>query len=155
MVIHMLHPFLKAQILRHFNETRTVIDQLTDKLVIAEPVESGRPLGEIVLHMLRSAEFYLRGLVKEVWEALPYELSTYGTAREIQGLYEDVVAKCTSYLDQLEASNLEEVVNRFNRPATKAELLLEMLEHSIQHRGQVLVYYRLVGIEAAVIPYII
>lgn len=151
----MLHPLLKAGILRHFNETKPVIDQLTDELIIAEPVESGRSLGEIVLHILRSAEYYLRGLAKDVWEALPYELSSYGTAREIKGLYEDIVARCTDYLGQLESSNLEEVVNRFSRPATKAEILLEMLEHSIQHRGQVLVYYRLLGIKPSVIAYII
>ncbi|MHA2270483.1 MAG: DinB family protein [Candidatus Hodarchaeales archaeon] len=151
----MLYPFLKMQILRHFNETRSVIDQLTDEVIMAEPVESGRLLGEIVLHMLRSAEFYLRGLVKDIWEALPYDLSTYGTAREIKTLYEGVIASCTSYLGQLEVSDLEEVINRFSRPATKAELLLEMLEHSIQHRGQVLVYYRLLGIAPSVIAYIV
>ncbi|MHA2462691.1 MAG: DinB family protein [Candidatus Thorarchaeota archaeon] len=34
-------------------------------------------------------------------------------------------------------------------------MLLELIEHSIHHRGQITVYYRLLGIKPAHIPYIL
>jgi len=151
----MLYQFLRESILRHFRETKPLIQQLTDSMVIAEPVDSGRPLGEIILHMLRSIEYYLRGLMTDEWKPLPYQLSNYGTATAIQKLFDEVVAKAEDYLEQLDPSGLGDVMDRFNRPATKIEILLEMLEHSIQHRGQVLVYYRLLKVKPVTIPYIL
>ncbi|MFX0112965.1 MAG: DinB family protein [Candidatus Hodarchaeota archaeon] len=152
----MLYRFLRDALSRHFRETKSLVGQLTDSMVLAEPVASGgRPLGEIILHMIRSIEYYIRGLATDVWEALPYQLSAYGTATSIQQLYDEVVARSMRYLEEIDPSTLDDMINRFNRPATKAEILLEILEHSIQHRGQVLVYYRLIGIKSAVIPYII
>ncbi|MFQ5978343.1 MAG: DinB family protein [Candidatus Heimdallarchaeota archaeon] len=151
----MLYQVLREAILRHFRETKPLIEQLTDSMVMAEPVETGRPLGEIILHMLRSIEFYMQGLTKDVWKPLPYQLSTYGTAESIQTLYTEVVAKAGDYLERFDPLTLENVIDRFNRPATKSEILLEMLEHSVQHRGQVVVYYRLLGLKPAVIPYIL
>lgn len=151
----MLYQVLREAILRHFRETKLLIEQLTDSMVLAEPVETGRPFGEIILHMLRSIEFYLQGLTKDVWEPLPYQLSTYGTVAAIQTLYDEVVARAEDYLEQFDPLTLEDVVDNFNRPATKAEILLELLEHSVQHRGQILVYYRLLGVKPIAIPYIL
>ncbi|MFX1254037.1 MAG: DinB family protein [Promethearchaeota archaeon] len=151
----MLHDFLINAVTRLFRETKLIVDQLTDQLVTSKPIESGRPLGEIFLHIIRSAEFYLRGLVEDKWEPLPYNLETYGTAQAIQALYKNVNDKMEDYIKQLAPDMMTEVIDLFNRPATKAEILQELIEHTIHHRGQIIVYYRLLGIEPATIPYII
>jgi uncharacterized damage-inducible protein DinB len=132
-----------------------LINQLKDEIILNEPVDSGRPFGEIVLHMIRSIEFYSRGLATGQWEPLPYDLKTYETSQKIKTLYEDTVQKARDHIKKLPLSELEETIKDFNRPATKIEILLEMLEHNIQHRGQVLVYLRLLGIKPAKIPYIV
>jgi uncharacterized damage-inducible protein DinB len=151
----MPYEVLKKAVLRHLEETRLLIDQLTDQVVLSEPVPTGRSVGELFLHMIRSMEYYLRGLVLDRWEPLPYNLGTYRTAADIKGLYENVAEKVGMYLEKLQPDILERVEGRFNRTATRAEMLLEMLEHSVQHRGQILVYFRLLGIEPAKIPYIV
>lgn len=155
--MEMVYKFLIAAVERHFEETRLLINQLTDQdqILLSEPVQTGRPLGEIVLHMIRSFEYYVQGLVTGHWEPLPYNLSTYSTAQKIQNLYDNVVNKVKNQLEELSPAALNDVLENFNRPATKAEVLLEMLEHSIQHRGQILVYFRLLGLEPERIPYIV
>ncbi|MHA2363531.1 MAG: DinB family protein [Candidatus Hodarchaeales archaeon] len=151
----MFKTFIESAIFRHINETSLLVNQLTDKLVKASPVETGRILGEVFLHLIRSLEYYPQGLVQDVWEPLPYNIQNYDTADKIKQLYEKVETKVKAYLDQMTEKTLMERLNRFNDSPTKAQILLEMLEHSIQHRGQILVYYRLLGIEPAKIPYIV
>lgn len=150
-----VYRFLSSAVERHFEETKLLIDQLDKLDVFNEPVQTGRPLGEIVLHMIRSLEFYLRGLATDHWEPLSYNLSDYGSAQDIKNLYHAVVNKTLTHLKQVSPAELNNVLVNFNRSATKAEVLLEMLEHSIQHRGQILVYFRLLDLEPAKIPYIV
>lgn len=146
---------VKNALLRHFEETRLILDQLTDEVINQEPVPNGRPLGEIILHIIRSFEFYSQGLAKNVWKPLNYHLETYSSEKKMKKLFNEVILKSREYLDSIQSVDLNEIVKGFNRETTKIEILLEMLEHSIQHRGQILVYYRLLGIEPAKIPYII
>ncbi|UCG04005.1 MAG: DinB family protein [Candidatus Heimdallarchaeota archaeon] len=150
-----VHRLLTSAAERHFEETQLLIEQLDDQSIISEPVQTGRPLGEIVLHMIRSLEFYSRGLATDHWEPLTYNLSDYESAQEINNLYNDVVKKVLTYLKEIAPDDLNVIIKNFNRSATKEEILLEMLEHSIQHRGQLLVYLRLVNVEPAKIPYIV
>ena len=151
----MILKFLIKAIDRHFKENQLLLSQLTDDLVNSDPVQKGRPLGEIFLHMIRAFEFYSRGVIKDIWEPLPYNLDKFNTANQIKNLYEDVVTRSKEYLEGLTPTMIEKIIKPFNQPATKAEILLEMLEHSIQHRGQIIVYYRLIGLEPAVIPYLV
>ena len=150
-----VYNFLTSAIERHFEETKLLFDQLTDEVVISEPVQTGRPLGEIMLHMVRSLEFYSRGLATNHWEPLSYNITDFRSAEEINNLYSTVVKKTLNHLKQLSPADLDDILDHFNRPASKFEILLEMLEHSIQHRGQLLVYYRLLDIKPAKIPYIV
>lgn len=151
----MCEKLVKEAILRHFQETEVLINQLTDESLHQEPVSSGRPLGEIFLHIIRSFEFYSQGLAKNIWKPLTYDLQTYSSAMKMKKLFKQVVDKVKGYLDLIQSDSLKDIVTGFNREATKTEILLEMLEHSIQHRGQILVYFRLVGIEPEKIPYIL
>ncbi len=169
----MKHSFLKDIVIRHLQETQLFFTKLheyenvslqemtskdriePDSLLFKIPAEGARPLGEVILHMIRSLEFYTVGIIENKWEPLQYNLLEFSTIPEIVMLYETVALKITKYMGRLTSDILNEEVTKFNRPATKAELIQEMLEHSIHHRGQLSVYYRLLEIEPPSIAYII
>jgi len=151
----MLFKFLQNALYRHLNETLPMISQLTDDVVMSEPYEEGRPLGEIILHMLRSIEYYLRGVVENNWDPLPYSLDEYRTADTIRTLANEVFSRAKQYTADLNSVDFLREFDSFNRPATAAEIIHEMLEHSIHHRGQLTAYYRLLGIAPVQIQYIV
>jgi len=151
----MLFKFLQNALYRHLTETLPMISQLTDGVVMSKPYEEGRPLGEIILHMLRSLEYYLRGVVENNWEPLGYSLDEYRTADTIRTLTNEVFSRAKQYIADLDSVDFLREIHSFNRPATAAEVLHEMLEHSIHHRGQLTAYYRLLGIAPVQIQYIV
>ena len=140
---------------RHLNETKLIIDQVTDEVLYEAPVETGRSLGDVIMHLIRSIEYYSQGLAKNVWTPLTYDLTEFSKASKVKELFIDVMTRVNKYMIEIENGTLNESHKKGNRPSKRIDVLLEMLEHSIQHRGQILVYYRLVGIEPAKIPYII
>lgn len=142
-------------IIRHFEETKLFIDELNDEIILQKPLKDGRSLGEIVLHMIRSIEFYLTGIVKNEWSPLAYNLDEYGNKDAIKKLYSKVTSNAVLILKQISDSILTEEVLDFSKPATKAEILQEMLEHSLHHRGQLSVYFRLLEMNPQIIKYII
>jgi uncharacterized damage-inducible protein DinB len=151
----MLYDFLHNAVERHLIEIRPLFLQLDDDLIHSKPTPEVREMGEVALHLLRSLEYYLRGLSQEIWESAPYTLEKYGTIESLSDLVEEVFERAMSYMKQLSTSDLSVTINSFNRPATVGEILLEMLEHSIHHRGQLTVYFRLLGIKPETIVYII
>ena len=151
----MLANFLKTAIKRHLEETKIVIEQLTDDLFEKQASEETRKTAEIILHMIRSFEFYSRGLSEGEWIPAPYTLEKYNTAKKVITLYNEVVKITNEYLEKITNETILDEVEGFNRIATKGEILLELLEHSIHHRGQLAVYYRLSKKKPAEIKYII
>jgi uncharacterized damage-inducible protein DinB len=150
-----VYEFLRKAVVRHLEETELILNQLTDEIILQEPVKTGRPLGEIVLHIIRSLEYYSQGLGKNIWEPLSYTLEEYSAKKKILSLYGKAKSKVISNLNNIIPESLDEVYTEGNRPATRGEILLELLEHSVQHRGQLLVYYRLLGLVPKEISYII
>ncbi|MHA2426166.1 MAG: DinB family protein [Candidatus Thorarchaeota archaeon] len=151
----MLYKFLVKATERHLEETRPFITLLDDQLLHSKPLDDGRPLGEIVYHMLRSFEYYLRGITEGVWEPAPFAFDEFTTVDMLQTLWKEVYTRATTRLSLISLSDLSRVIGDFNRRATVGEILLEMLEHSIHHRGQLTVYQRLLDVEPAKIEYII
>ncbi len=150
-----MYNFVKSAIERHLDETKPLIEQLTDEIIMKKPIDEVREIGEVILHLIRSAEYYLQGLVINKWEVLDYNLDAYYSPEKIDNLYQSVSLRVISYLDQLDDNTMGDNIEGFNRIATKAEILAEMLEHSLHHRGQLTLYYRLLGIKPAEIAYII
>lgn len=151
----MLYNFLRDSVERHLDETLPLIRQLIEVDIMSKPTAGVREIGEVVLHLVRSAEYYMRGIVDNQWEPLPYTLETYDTAESIVNLSEDVFVRVKQYMNSILSEGLERVIDSFNRPATVAEIIHEMIEHSVHHRGQITVYYRLLGIAPSSIAYII
>ncbi len=150
-----VYEFLKDAVKRHLVETMPLVLQLKEVDIMSQPASGVKEIGEVVLHMLRSLEYYMRGLVEEKWEAAPYTLEDYNSAEAIIELAEGVFRGTNGMLNLMLMRDLKKKIDSFNRPATRAEIILEMLEHSIHHRGQITVYYRLLGVKPNSIPYII
>jgi uncharacterized damage-inducible protein DinB len=151
----MLYDFLKDSVERHLNETLPMIEQLTEVDIMSKPTPGVREIGEVVLHLVRSLEYYMQGIAKNQWEPLPYTLEKYDSAEAIIDLSRDVFTRVKQYMNIIPSMDLSRAIDSFNRPATVAEIILEMIEHSIHHRGQITVYYRLLGIKPSHISYII
>ncbi|MFW9788575.1 MAG: DinB family protein [Candidatus Thorarchaeota archaeon] len=151
----MLFDFLKGAIERHLDETLPLIEQLIEVDVMSQPTSGVREIGGVVLHLIRSLEYYMQGIVKNEWEPLPYTLEKYDSADSIIDLAKVVFERVRQYMNIVPSMDLSRVIDSFNRPATVGELLLEMIEHSIHHRGQITVYYRMLGLKPNTIEYII
>jgi uncharacterized damage-inducible protein DinB len=151
----MMYKMLVSAIRRHLDETLPLIKQLTEVNIMRRPNEGGREIGEVVLHMLRSLEYYMKGITTNQWDSLDYHINTYDSAESIIELAEKVFERIRVYTSLISTSDLGRKIESFNRPATVADLLLEMIEHSIHHRGQITTYYRLLGIDPIPIKYII
>ena len=82
-------------------------------------------------------------------------MDKYSSAQEIKYLYKAIVKITETYLEKFSSDILHVVVENFNKSATKEEILHAMLEHSIHHRGQLSVYFRLLKVDPPVIEYII
>ena len=150
-----MYKMLVAAVRRHIEETLPLIRQLTEVDVLSRPIDGGREIGEVVLHVVRSLEYYMKGITTNQWEPLPYFLETYDSAESIIELAENVFEQVKVYVSLISTSDLGRKIESFNRPATVAELILEMIEHSIHHRGQITTYYRLLGVSPIPIKYII
>jgi len=70
------YEFSRAAVKRSFYEIGLLANQLTDELVQAIPLNGGRPLGDVFLHILRSAVAYSRGLATDEWKPVNYSLKT-------------------------------------------------------------------------------
>ncbi|MHA1543169.1 MAG: hypothetical protein ACTSQH_09350 [Candidatus Hodarchaeales archaeon] len=68
---------------RHFTETKLIMDQLTDEALFETPVQTGRSLGDVVMHLIRSIEYYSQGLAKNIWTPLNYSLEEFPTALKL------------------------------------------------------------------------
>ena len=132
-----------------------LIEQLVEVNVMSKPYSEGREMGEVILHLVRSLEYYMKGITTNQWETLPYTLEKYDSAEAIIELATEVFMRVDVYVNMISSSDLGRKIESFNRPATVSELILEMIEHSIHHRGQITVYYRLLGIAPTPITYII
>ena len=132
-----------------------LIEQLVEINVMSKPYPGGREIGEVILHLVRSAEYYMKGIATNQWEALPYTLEKYDSAEAIIELAAEVFMRVDVYVNMISSIDLGRKIESFNRSATVSELILEMIEHSIHHRGQITVYYRLLGITPSSISYII
>jgi uncharacterized damage-inducible protein DinB len=146
---------LISAVKRHLKETMPLIEQLVEINVMSKPYPGGREIGEVILHLVRSAEYYMKGIATNQWEALPYTLEKYDSAEAIIELAAEVFMRVDVYVNMISSIDLGRKIESFNRSATVSELILEMIEHSIHHRGQITVYYRLLGITPSSISYII
>ncbi len=151
----MIYKILIDAVKRHLKETLPLIEQLTEINVRSTPIPDGREIGEVVLHLVRSLEYYTKGITTNQWDALPYNIETYDSAESIIELAKNVFESVKVYTSLISLSDIGRSINTFKRPATVADLILEMLEHSIHHRGQITAYYRLLGVKPNSIPYII
>lgn len=146
---------LKNDIQRYFDETTPLIGQLNNDILNKVHSSNIRNIEELVLHMIRSLEYYLNGVILEKWEYPPYTSDKFDNSNTIINLYDTVKEQSYELLNRLNQDHLNKIFSQFTRKCNGMELLREMLDHNIHHRGQLIVLYRLEKIEPVKIPYII
>ena len=97
----------------------------------------------------------MKGITTNQWEPLKYSLEEYDSSEAIIELAANVFKHIEVYVSLISATDMERKVKPFNTEATISQLIMEMLEHSIHHRGQLITYLRLLGVEPIPIKYII
>lgn len=150
-----MYKFLIQAVKRHLKETLPIIEQLNEVDVFSVPFPEGREMGEVVLHMVRSLEFYMKGIATNQWEFLQYSVEEYDSAEAIIELARNVFKHVEVYTSLVSATDMERKVKSFDTEATIAELILEMIEHSVHHRGQLTMYLRFWGVAPIPIKYIV
>jgi hypothetical protein len=96
-----MYEFLRDALTRHIHETSPFIEQLSKENMLEKPIEGSRPLGEVILHFLRSIEYYSRGLAESNWVSLPYTLEDYSSASSIKALAKDIFERTKLYIEKL------------------------------------------------------
>ncbi|MCY3413937.1 MAG: DinB family protein [Candidatus Heimdallarchaeota archaeon] len=142
---------LKSQLLVSIEYLSELLNILEDHQLIYYSAGS-RPLGEILMHMIRSQEYYLVGLYHDNWEFLTYTFDEYNTITKIKALYQQVGDK-TKYITSL----LSEEILFKDTPGNVfgLNLLVEYLQHNSHHIGQLLIYLRNLEINPPAFHFII
>ncbi|WCN36962.1 DinB family protein [Aneurinibacillus uraniidurans] len=123
-----------------------VMDTLTDDSLKQEVSPHDRTLGRVAWHivytiyeMMEKAGLVLAGAVEE--SPVP------DTAEEIASSYRKAAEVLTAALrQQWSDASLQEEVNLYGEPWTKATVLNVLLHHQIHHRGQMTVLMRQAGL---------
>ncbi|HEY3314552.1 MAG TPA: DinB family protein [Bacillota bacterium] len=134
-------------------ETRPVIAAFEGAEIDQAPVPGVRSVGDLLLHLVRSIAHYANGIAADHWAPLPYSLAEYRTVGAIIDLYDRVGEAARKSLSNLPDLEWSRIVSPNGTASTKAELLFELIEHGVHHRGQLYSYARLLGVAPPPLPY--
>jgi len=101
--------------------------------------ENTRKTAEILLHQLRSAHYYLRGVTKNTWEYLDYTTEKYTTIGEIKDLMNQIRPDLQSMIELLDSDQLHKQFEN-QGGAFGLNLIIENMYHLSHHFGQLQVY---------------
>ncbi|MHA2503296.1 MAG: DinB family protein [Candidatus Kariarchaeaceae archaeon] len=119
------------------------------------PAEGSRSVAEILLHIIRSVEYYLTGVVEDTWEFLPYTTETHDTFEKIKDQASSTRSKVLHMIEELSGDRLHHLYTQLEKPAFGLSLMIELLYHQMEHFGQLQVYLRINGIEPPTYPFLI
>lgn len=144
---------------RYRATTLQVLDVLPDDAALAwRPTAPGHDdaftLGQHLLHVAQTEDYYTRGLFEGAWRrdllSLGRDATAWAAERGALRAYLDAVrARTRRHLDALPDSALDAVrhdVPDAPVPCTLRWWLWFVLEHELLHKGQVAVYLRLMGL---------
>ncbi len=85
-------------------------------------------IGQQLWCVVGARESYLKAIDNEAWQGFSCSLSDPTSKEMVMACLEDSAAKCLEYFDGRELSPLQ------------TEFLLDLLEHEVQHHGQLIRY---------------
>lgn len=129
--------------------TRDTIAALTDGDVQFRPTPEQRPFGAQALHIISSQETLLEAVRTGVWNwRRNTDLTHFPTAESILKKFDEQHSLEMAYYDSLEPDAFfRPVSTSWGPPEPLLQLIISFLAHEGHHRGQMVVYLRLKGMQ--------
>jgi len=131
---------------RIHKQTSRALEAATDDKLDWQPKEGMFTLHELLCHMPEAEHFIVSLVLDGLIEEREFDLSESSVSEIVQSFNanHDQLAEEVS---KLTLDQLNEEIEAFGRKMRRVVLLWGMTEHEIHHRGQLMTYYRLAGIE--------
>nr|WP_026682673.1 DinB family protein [Priestia megaterium] len=127
--------------------TQNVLDGLTDDSLKQKVYPEGRTLGRIVWHLTTCIPEYLVEFGLKIDEVKNAE-NIPTTAKEIAETFKSVSSYAAKVIEeQWTDGSLKEVQTAFGREQFNATIIMELIKHTVHHRGQITVLMRQAGIK--------
>jgi uncharacterized damage-inducible protein DinB len=139
---------------RYHTTTLQVLDALGgDDDLTWRPTPESYSVGQQLLHIAQTEDYYARGLLAHDWDTQRLRLDgaameTAGSRAALRAYFQDVRAHTNRLLDRLPESALDIVQSDVPMAVVPCPLrwwLWFLLEHELLHKGQLAVYLRLMG----------
>lgn len=139
--------FLKVMEARH-EATRKVIAAIPSDKLSFKPMPEMWSAAELALHLMGNYSFLSSGLAENKWDTSAFQVGgEYRTTEELLAIFDKLYHSSSEKLKNLPESAFDKRVNVFGAEQKVSSLTQSIAEHEIQHRGQMQVYLRLMGVK--------
>jgi uncharacterized damage-inducible protein DinB len=107
------------------------------------PSSDERSFHAIALHLIRCLEVYTTHIMEGRVQAAPYRPPHYATRGELLALLQKVKQESLDRVRRFPKEYLEEEIRVADVSATRFEYLIEMVDHTCHHIGQLQLYWRM------------
>lgn len=111
-----------------------------------KPKEHMMTLGELTVHIPQAALLFARTALAGTTQKIDLDLSN-SSPEEIAVAYEENFKQLAGEVWELTREQLDEEVQFFDYKLRRIELLQELVNHEIHHRGQLYTYLHLVDVK--------
>lgn len=139
--------------LMHFNMHRSVVNKLVDTVKEEDlqfrPWEGAMSLSELVWHMLSTSLTFSRAAATGSLERVT-DKPALDSKDDVKNAVDDMTRKTADFIQSMSDDRFAEEVDMtkiFGRHVPAGQLLTNMLDHEIHHKGQLFTYARLCGVE--------
>lgn len=132
--------------LSHRKSLELLVDKLSDEHLSYTPWEGAMSLSELVVHTVGATNMFVT-IVKEGEQKPAGEPQEIRTAEELRKLVRDLTANTQATLETITDAELSRTVQFASMSMTGQAMLDMAKEHEIHHKGQLLTYARMCGIE--------
>lgn len=132
-----------------------VLDLQATDLLNYSPNPDSRTTGQILLHIIRSFEYYITGVASDIWKPLDYTIEQFDDFKKIKDLLQSTKTKLFPLIEQLDGDKLHHLFDELENPSFGLNLLIELLYHQSEHIGQLQVYLRSNDIKPSAYPFLI
>lgn len=129
--------------------TLQTLDWVPEDRLHFSPQEGLRPFDENFLHIARTEEYHVRGLLLGDWSQERYFARPEVLTKEaLRRVLDETRAVTLNALDDLDPARLDELVQVPDVPVswTLRGWLWYLVEHEVHHKAQLALYLRLVGV---------
>lgn len=119
------------------------IREFPEELLQWTPSDKERNFHAIVLHLIRCLEVYTTHIMEGRVAAAPYRPPLYATRGEMLELLNKVKNESLERVRGFSREYLEEEIQVADVSASRFEYLIEMVDHTSHHIGQLQLYWRM------------